>query len=305
MGLLIAAEHLYRHYGRYCAVQDVSFTLEKGQVLGFLGANGAGKTSIMQMLSGNLAATSGQIRINGFDIQKQAKLAKACLGYLPDTPPLYRELTVDEFLAYCGRLHGLNQPALSKAVSLAKDRCGLTDVGKRLIANLSKGYQQRIGIAQAIVHNPAVIILDEPTVGLDPLQIRSIRALIRELGNDHGVILSTHILSEVQESCSHVQIIHQGQLVMSESIAGLNARMDTSVLLVSTQHKAEDLAPLAAIPGVVAIDRLDNHRLRIQHSLSANPGPAIAETIIAAGWGLQEITPIKQSIEDIFIRVTN
>ncbi len=304
MGLLIAAEHLYQHYGRYCAVQDVSFTLEKGQVLGFLGANGAGKTSIMQMLSGNLAATSGQIRINGFDIQKQAKLAKACLGYLPDTPPLYRELTVDEFLAYCGRLHGLNQPALSKAVSLAKDRCGLTDVGKRLIANLSKGYQQRIGIAQAIVHNPAVIILDEPTVGLDPLQIRSIRALIRELGNDHGVILSTHILSEVQESCSHVQIIHQGQLVMSESIAGLNARMDTSVLLVTTQRQA-DVACLKAIPGVVDIDCLDAQRLRISHSLSANPGPAIAETIIAAGWGLQEITPIKQSIEDIFIRVTN
>jgi len=304
MGLLIEAKHLFRHYGRYCAVQDVSFTLQKGQVLGFLGANGAGKTSIMQMLSGNLAATSGQIRINGYDIQKQAKLAKACLGYLPDTPPLYRELTVDEFLAYCARLHGVNQPALSNAVSLAKDRCGLTDVGKRLIANLSKGYQQRIGIAQAIVHNPAVIILDEPTVGLDPLQIRSIRALIRELGSAHGVILSTHILSEVQESCSHVQIIHQGQLVMNESIASLNARMDTSVLLVSTQHKV-DLPRLAAIPGVVAIDCLDNHHLRIQHSLSANPGPAIAETIIAAGWGLQEITPIKQSIEDIFINATH
>ncbi|GAB6142033.1 ATP-binding cassette domain-containing protein [Methylosoma difficile] len=303
MSLLIAAEHLYRHYGKYCAVNDVSFSLAKGQVLGFLGPNGAGKTTTMQMLTGNLAASSGHIKINGFDIQRQAQQAKACIGYLPDTPPLYRELTTDEFLSYCARLHGLDSPAATLAVKQAKARCGLGEVGKRLIGNLSKGYQQRIGIAQAILHNPDIIILDEPTVGLDPLQIRDIRALIRELGADHGVILSTHILSEVQESCSHVQIIHQGQLILSESIAGLNARMDTGILLVTTQQPA-DVNRLSAIAGVNRIESLDAQRIRIHHSLTTNPSEALAETIINAGWGLQEITPAKQSMEDIFILLT-
>jgi len=303
MSYLIAAEHLCRYYGRYCAVNDVSFSLAKGEVLGFLGPNGAGKTTTMQMLCGNLAPSSGQIKINGFDLLDQPKLAKRSLGYLPDTPPLYKELTVQEFLHYCAQLHGIAKNSIAHAINNAKKRCGLADVSHRLIANLSKGFQQRVGIAQAILHNPEVIILDEPTVGLDPIQIREIRTLIRELGKDHGVILSTHILTEVQESCSHVQIIHQGQLILNESIAGLNQYMNTGSLQVTTRL-APDASVLMAIPGVSSIETMAGNRIRIHHSLTNDPTQHITETIIAAGWGLQELTPVKKSMEDIFIAIT-
>lgn len=303
MTMLIEADHLYRYYGKQCAVNDVSFTLAKGQVLGFLGPNGAGKTTTMQMLCGNLAPSAGQITINGFDLLAQPRLAKQHLGYLPDTPPLYKELTVREFLGYCGRLHSMPEPALSQALAYAEERCGLHEVSGRLIGHLSKGFQQRVGIAQAILHNPEVIVLDEPTVGLDPLQIREIRALVRELGQDHGVILSTHILSEVQESCTHVQIIHQGQLILNESIAGLNQAMDAGVLQVTTRL-APDVDVLLAIPGVTAVEKLAENQVRIHHSLAGNPVQQITETIIAAGWELQELSPVKKSMEDIFITLT-
>lgn len=303
MAALIEAEHLYRYYGKHCAVNDVSFTLTKGEVLGFLGPNGAGKTTTMQMLCGNLAPSEGRITINGFDLLDQPKSAKRYLGYLPDTPPLYKELTVQEFLHYCARLHGINKVSIADAINTAKERCGLSDVANRLIANLSKGFQQRIGIAQAILHNPEVIILDEPTVGLDPIQIREIRALIRELGRDHGVILSTHILGEVQESCSHVQIIHQGQLILNESVASLNAQMNTGTLQVTTRMQA-DTAILAAIPGVSAIETIGENRIVIHHSVSGGAVEQIIETIISAGWGLEELTPVLRSMEDIFITLT-
>lgn len=300
---LIEADRLTRYYGTHCAVDDVSFTLNKGEVLGFLGANGAGKTTTMQMLCGNLAPSAGQIKISGFDLLDQPKNAKQNLGYLPDTPPLYKELTVQEFLHYCARLHGIAKNSVTDAVNRAKERCGLGDVADRLIANLSKGYQQRIGIAQAILHNPEVIVLDEPTVGLDPIQIREIRALIRELGQDHGIILSTHILTEVQESCTHVQIIDRGRLILHENIAGLNRQMDTGTLLVATRL-APDINRLLSIPGVSAIDNLADNRIKIHHRLTGNPAEHIAEQIIAAGWGLQELTPVKRSMEDIFIGLT-
>jgi ABC-2 type transport system ATP-binding protein len=303
MGDLIEAKHLCRYYGKYCAVNDVSFSLAKGDVLGFLGPNGAGKTTTMQMLCGNLAPSSGQIKINSFDLLDQPKLAKRSLGYLPDTPPLYRELTVQEFLHYCAELHGIAKNAIAHAIGHAKERCGLTDVSQRLIANLSKGFQQRVGIAQAILHNPEVIILDEPTVGLDPIQVREIRNLIRELGQDHGVILSTHILNEVQESCSHVQIIHQGQLILNESIAGLNQYMNTGCLQVTTRLTA-DTSVLLAIPGVSSIEAIADNQIRVHHSITDDPTKHIAETIIAAGWELLELTPVKKSMEDIFIALT-
>jgi ABC-2 type transport system ATP-binding protein len=303
MANLIAVEHLSRYYGKYCAVNDVSFTLSKGEVLGFLGPNGAGKTTTMQMLSGNLAPSSGQIKINGFDLLDQPNNAKRCLGYLPDTPPLYKELCVQEFLYYCAQLHGIPANSIDHAIDNAKERCGLGGVSQRLIANLSKGFQQRAGIAQAILHNPDVIILDEPTVGLDPIQIREIRALIRELGQDHGVILSTHILSEVQESCSHVQIIHQGKLILSESIAGLNQAMNTGSLLITTRL-APDTRVLSAVPGVRSIENIAGNQLRIHYNINDDPTRHIAETIIASGWGLLELTPVKKSMEDIFIALT-
>ncbi|MEE7627033.1 ABC transporter ATP-binding protein [Methylobacter sp. Wu8] len=303
MTALIEAEHLTRYYGKHCAVNDVSFALAKGEVLGFLGANGAGKTTTMQILCGNLAPSAGQIKINGFDLLDQPKAAKLSLGYLPDTPPLYKELTVQEFLLYCARLHGIAKNSIPDSIKRAQERCGLTEVANRLIANLSKGFQQRIGIAQAILHNPEVIVLDEPTVGLDPIQIREIRALIRELGQDHGVILSTHRLTEVQESCSHVQIIDQGQLILNETVAGLNRQMDTGTLQVLTRLPS-DINKLSAIPGVNSIESISANRIRIHHSVTANPAEHIAEQIIAAGWGLQELTPVKRSMEDIFISLT-
>lgn len=303
MTTLIEAEHLYRYYGKHCAVHDVSFTLAKGEVLGFLGPNGAGKTTTMQMLCGNLAPSAGRIKINGFDLLDQPKSAKLSLGYLPDTPPLYRELSVQEFLHYCAQLHGMPRNSIASAIAKAKDRCGLNDVADRLITNLSKGFQQRVGIAQAILHNPEVIILDEPTVGLDPIQIREIRTLIRELGQDHGVILSTHILTEVQESCSHVQIIHQGRLILNETIAGLNRQMNTGTLRVTTRL-APDVAVLLTLPGITSIDKVTEHQIKIHHSMADSAAERIAETIIASGWGLQELTPIKRSMEDIFITLT-
>ena len=303
MTTLIEADHLTRYYGSHCAVNNVSFTLAKGEVLGFLGSNGAGKTTTMQMLCGNLAPSAGQITINGYDLLDQPKAAKLNLGYLPDTPPLYKELTVQEFLLYCARLHGIANNSATDAIKRAQQRCGLTDVTDRLIANLSKGFQQRVGIAQAILHNPEVIVLDEPTVGLDPIQIREIRTLIRELGQDHGVILSTHILTEVQESCTHVQIIDQGQLILNETIAGLNRQMDTGTLQIATRL-APDINSLLTIPGVSSIESITANRIIIHHSVTANPAEQIAEQIIAAGSGLQELTPVKRSMEDIFISLT-
>ncbi len=298
--LLIEAKNLSRYYASHCAVNDVSFSLSKGEVLGFLGPNGAGKTTTMQMLCGNLAPSAGEIRINGFDLLDQPKQAKQCLGYLPDTPPLYKELTVDEFLIYCAKLHGLSSKDISHALELAKTRCGLIQVSNRLITNLSKGYQQRVGIAQAIIHNPEIIILDEPTVGLDPIQIKEIRALIKELGNDHGIILSTHILSEVQESCTHVQIINQGQLILNETIEQLNQRMNTGSIKVATRT-AISLDLFSNISSINTIEELSNNHYLIHHDSSHNPIELIAEIIVNANYGLLELTPVKQTMEDIFI----
>ena len=300
---LIQVDQLYRYYGDYCAVQNVSFTLAKGEILGFLGPNGAGKSSTMQMICGNLAPTSGQIFINGIDILDSPREAKRALGYLPEIPPVYRELTVDEFLTYCAKLHGLSRGRIASALDQAKDRCGLGDVGARLIGNLSKGYQQRVGIAQAILHSPAVIVLDEPTVGLDPIQIREIRELIRELGKEHGIILSTHILPEVQESCTRVQIIHKGQLVLNDSIEGLEQQMRASSLVLETRQ-APNPDKLTYIDGVQKVVLLGATRCRIFHDKDRVPSERIAEVVVEAGWGLLELSPERRSMEEIFIDIT-
>ena len=303
MNELIQVDQLTRYYGDHCAVNNVSFSLHKGEILGFLGPNGAGKSSTMQMICGNLAPTSGQIQVGGIDILDNPKEAKRELGYLPEIPPVYRELTVDEYLLYCARLHGLPRNKTKPALDQAKERCGLTDVQDRLIGNLSKGYQQRVGIAQAILHMPAVIILDEPTVGLDPLQIREIRELIRDLGKEHGVILSTHILSEVQESCTQVQIINKGKLVLNDSIEGLEQQMRASSLVIELQ-KVPDLAQLASLTAIQKIDDLGEQRYRIFHDKEVNPAEQVAELVVNSGWGLRELTPERRSMEQIFIDIT-
>ena len=214
---LVQVENLSRFYQNYRAISHLSFTLKAGEVLGFLGPNGAGKSTTMQVITGNLAPSEGEVSIAGHDILEAPRAAKQHLGYLPEHPPVYRDASVDEYLRYCARLHRIARGQVIASVDRVKQLCGLEDVGRRLIGNLSKGYQQRVGIAQAIVHDPQVVVLDEPTVGLDPIQIREIRALIRTLGSQHSVILSTHILSEVQATCDREQIIRAGELIYSAS----------------------------------------------------------------------------------------
>jgi ABC-2 type transport system ATP-binding protein len=225
--LLAEVTRVARHYGPIQAVKDVSFTIRRGEVLGFLGPNGAGKTTTMQILSGNLAPSSGSVRIAGHDLLENPRAAKRALGYLPEQPPLYRDLTVDEYLDYCAALHRIARPERRRAREAVKEKCGLTEVGRRLIGNLSKGFQQRVGIAQAVIHLPALVILDEPTVGLDPIQIREIRTLIRDLAapregaRGHTIVLSTHILAEVEAICRRVIIINRGRKVLDTPLADL------------------------------------------------------------------------------------
>ncbi len=301
--ILVKVENLYRYYDDHCAVQDLSFELRKGEILGFLGPNGAGKTTTMQILSGNLAPSAGQILINGIDLLDQPMRAKTCIGYLPEQPPLYADLTVDEFLMYCASLNRIPRHKRQAARDLAKQRCGLKDMGHKLIANLSKGFRQRVGIAQAIIHSPAVVILDEPTVGLDPIQIREIRNLIVELGKEHGVILSTHILPEVQTVCSQVQIIHKGRLVFNDSLTGLRKRLQSTSLVITCRTMPEQ-AIIKALSGVQNVEALSDHCLRIHFKPDDNPVEAVAAEVVKRGWGLLELIPEHKSLEQIFVDLT-
>jgi ABC-2 type transport system ATP-binding protein len=300
--ILIGVEQLYRYYGHHLAVDAISFELAQGEVLGFLGPNGAGKSTTMQMITGNLAPSAGRISINGIDLLDRPRQAKAEIGYLPEQPPLYPDLTVNEYLAYCARLHRVSPAKRGQAVTRAKQRCGLGEVGKRLIGNLSKGFQQRVGIAQAILHNPAVVILDEPTVGLDPNQIRDIRSLIRELGETHGIILSTHILPEVQATCSRVQIIHRGRLVFSESMETLRRRLTGNALTLETASPL-DADVLQQAEGVTAVEVLGANRVRL-HFDSVNPADKLAACVASHGWGLVELVLDRQTLEQVFVELT-
>ena len=258
----------------------------------------------MQMITGNLAPSTGEINVCGFDLLDNAKQAKANIGYLPEQPPLYRELSVNEYLTFCAKLNRIEKTKQKAAVERAKQRCGLTEVGKRLINNLSKGYQQRVGIAQAIIHNPAIVVLDEPTVGLDPIQIRQIRALIRELAKDHGVILSTHILPEVQMTCDRVQIINKGQLVYSDNIKQLNQRMQSSSLILGLNSQPTE-EELLAIADVTSVEILNNHRYRLHHPVAQNPAERVAKVAAENNWGLFELSPEQKTLEQIFVELTS
>ncbi|MBX3631179.1 MAG: ATP-binding cassette domain-containing protein [Nitrosomonas sp.] len=239
--LTLSAKHLSRAYNRSFAVHDVTLQLEKGEILGLLGPNGAGKSTTMRMLTGNLAPSSGSIEICGIDLLDNPKSAKAHLGYLPEIPPLYMDMTVDEFLGFVAQLHRIDKKRIVHAIEDSKKQCGLTDRGKQLIGTLSKGLQQRIGIAQAIIHEPDIIILDEPTVGLDPNQIREMRQLIRALGRSSSIILSTHILSEVESSCDRVLIMNEGRIVLDQALVELRQKsMDLETIFTElTQIEAK------------------------------------------------------------------
>jgi len=299
---LVAVENLSRRYGDALAVDNVSFELRKGEVLGFLGPNGAGKSTTMQMICGSLAPSAGQITINGFDLLDKPIEAKMNIGYLPENPPVYRELTVDEYLTYCARLHRIERSKISAALQQAREHCGLGEVRQRLIGNLSKGYQQRVGIAQAIIHQPPVVILDEPTVGLDPIQIREIRELIKTLGEDRSVILSTHILPEVQATCDRVQIIKRGQLVYNGSTEELGRQGQGNRLQAAFANPPE-ASLLAQLPGCVSVDNVDGQRVTLSFE-SADFARTLVETSVHNGWQLYELIPQNSSLEDIFVELT-
>ena len=248
----LSARNLVRRFGNRSVVNGVSLELHRGEVLGLLGHNGAGKSTTLQMLTGVLLPHAGSIDICGFDLAGQPDRAKACIGYLPESPPLYRDMHVDDYLKFVARLHRMSAAQTTEALAQVKARCGLQQVGRKIIGTLSKGYQQRVGIAQAIIHNPEVIVLDEPTVGLDPAQIRDIRALIRELGDTHSVILSTHLLGEVETVCDRVEIMHHGRIIYGDSSARMmqygNGRMKLEEVFIEITGKysaqtGEEIAP--------------------------------------------------------------
>lgn len=299
MSSLISVSNLSRYYGDFCAVNNISLELAAGDILGFLGPNGAGKSSTMQMLSGNLAPSTGEIHIDGIDLLEEPKAAKAALGYLPETPPLYPEMTVREYLHYCARLHRIRSTQIAAIRNNAMQRCGLLDVQQRIIRNLSKGYQQRVGIAQAILHSPPVIILDEPTVGLDPVQIIEIRDLIKSLGENHGIILCTHILPEVQAVCNRVQIINRGRLVY---------HADMSDLLQPPSGRYEIILAKA-----VSTDELSGHEIFTEvekvcdrHFIvsSSQPAEQLTQFIVEQQWGLKAFYEKQISLEQVFVDLT-
>jgi ABC-2 type transport system ATP-binding protein len=299
---LVTVENLSRYYQKYCAIDQLSFSLQAGEVLGFLGPNGAGKSTTMQVITGNLAPSEGRVSIGGFDIIESPRQAKQQIGYLPEHPPIYREATVDEYLKYCAQLRRVEHGAITEAMAQAKTHCGLTEVGSRLIANLSKGYQQRVGIAQAIIHNPPVVILDEPTVGLDPIQIREIRSLIKTLGSERSVILSTHILPEVQATCDRVLIIREGKLIYNASIEDLKNHSKDHSIKVAFKHPPS-VDRLKAIEQVDEVEVIDNNRFRLNFS-SDSPAEFLVQQSVEQNWGLFELVPHHTSLEDLFIELT-
>jgi ABC-2 type transport system ATP-binding protein len=299
----IQARGLTRRFGSHTADSSLDLDLNRGEVLGFLGPNVAGKTTTMQMLTGNLAPSGGSIAICGIDLLAAPVAAKAKIGYLPETPPLYRELTVDEYLLLAAKLHRIPRSHCAEAVTAAKRRCGLSDAGRKLLGTLSRGFQQRAGIAQAIIHNPDVIILDEPTVGLDPNQIREIRGLIRELGGAHSVILSTHILPEVETVCDRVQILHLGNIVYSDTIAALKHSHDGRTLVLGL-HQPPGVDALARIPGVVEVRQMSPTLFQVCFDAEADATARLAAHVARHDWGLYQIAPARASIEEVFVHLT-
>ena len=302
---LIHTTALNRYYGDYHAVIDFNLTLNKGEVLGLLGPNGAGKSSTMQMLTGNISPSSGDVFINGINLIEQPEQAKGSIGYLPEQPPVYRDMTATEFLNYCAALHSIPKSQRKLFVAEALERCGLKEVPNKLIGNLSKGFQQRVGIAQAILHKPDVVILDEPTVGLDPIQITQIRQLIRQLGEDHAVILSTHILPEVQEVCDRVQIIHQGKTVFADSFKELSGRQIAKQVLVSFTQGGdkETLETLACVDTVETLSSNNKDtRFRLSYK-NQHDGSDIFQLAVKNGWVINELCPQSETLEQIFMKL--
>ncbi|MEE8184753.1 MAG: ATP-binding cassette domain-containing protein [Acidobacteriota bacterium] len=305
---MIQVEKVTKRYGDRTAVSSLSFEVNKGEILGFLGPNGAGKTTMMRILSCYLSPTLGTARVAGFDVIREPRKVKSQIGYLPETPPLYREMTVDRFLDFVGRIRGIPSRDLSGRIGKVVERCGLGAVQHRLIGNLSKGFQQRVGLAQAIIHEPPVLILDEPTIGLDPVQITEIRSLIRSLGGNHTVILSTHILPEVQKICGRVVIIHEGKLVAVDTQAGLAARLrkNDQISLLVARDQPEIGSRLESLPGVLSVRPREKvpGGYTVETDLRKDLREEVARMAVERNWGVLEIARVSLSLEEIFIRLT-
>ncbi len=304
MTLLLQATGLNHTFDANHCVKNLSINLYREQVLGLLGPNGAGKSTTMKMLTGNLAPDSGKVLINGIDLLADPKAAKRHIGYLPENPPLYRELTVREFLSFCARLHGLANKRIQPAVDDVIEHCGLQAVQRRLIGQLSKGYQQRCGIAQAIIHQPDVVILDEPTSGLDPIQIQQIRQLIRDIAREHSVILSTHILPEVEMLCDRVQIMHQGQLVFSDTLQALQSQRQHAALKVAFRS-APSVNTLANLAGITNVEMLTSQQFRLHFSPEQDPTDTLVQTAVTENWQLMQLSPEQDSLEQLFTQLVS
>jgi ABC-2 type transport system ATP-binding protein len=305
---VIHVSKLTKYYGDYAAVQDVSFDVAKGQVVGFLGPNGAGKTTTMRILAGYLTATSGQATINGFDVFWQPLEVRRCIGYMPENCPLYTDMRVREYLRFRAGLKGLSWRRRRQRIDYVLERCWLTDVRRQVIGTLSKGYRQRVGLADALLGDPAVLILDEPTAGLDPTQIRATRKLIRELGREHTILLSTHILPEVEMTCDRVIIIHKGLVAAAGSLAELQQQAGEQGVIVMEADETIDPAPIQALAGVrqVESERLaGGTRLRITTDQPGEVAQRLCALSVTHGWKVRELRPHRQTLEELFVRITS
>ena len=309
---MIEVQHLTKRYGRVTAVDDLNFRVERGEILGFLGPNGAGKTTTMRILTGYMPATEGKAVVAGFDVFDQPIEAKKRTGYLPETPPLYPEMTVREYLQFVARLKikGVSSSERRGRVDEAMKRSRVYDMADRHCSKLSKGYRQRVGLAQAILHNPEVLILDEPTAGLDPKQIIETRQLIKELAGTHTIVLSTHILPEVSQTCDRVVIINKGRVVAVDTPANLTARLRGSeTMYVQVDALGGNAASiLQSVPGVTGVSPVDTHDQATGYEVSSEKGHDVrrdlARAIVAQNWGLLELRPSRMSLEEVFLSLT-
>jgi ABC-2 type transport system ATP-binding protein len=307
---VIEVQHLTKRYGPVTAVDDISFTVERGEILGFLGPNGAGKTTTMRVLTGYMPPTEGKAVVAGYDVMEQPIEAKRRTGYLPETPPLYPEMTVREYLAFVAKIKGVPRGERKARVDDMMRKTHVHDMANRHCGKLSKGYRQRVGLAQALMHNPDVLILDEPTAGLDPKQIIETRQLIRGLAGDHTIILSTHILPEVSQTCQRVVIINRGKVVAVDTPDNLTSRLrgsETMYLQVDAGG-TDAAAVLERVSGVTRVAATDTKQQVVGYEVDSEPGRDVrrelAAAVVSRGWGLLELRPMRMSLEEIFLHVT-
>ena len=303
---MIEVKNLTRYYGTRRAINNISFQIEKGEVVGFLGPNGAGKSTTMNIISCILPASSGSAKINGFDTFEQSLEIRKVIGYLPETPPLYSDMIVADYLNFAAAVRGVDAKRISFSVDRVIEKCSLKDVGRRIIGRLSKGYQQRVGLAQAMIHDPEILILDEPTIGLDPIQIIEIRKLIHELTAEHTIILSSHILPEITQICKRVIIINEGEIAAVDSLGGLAASLRKSERLSLKVRNSENniLEQLNGLDQVISATNNEGNQYLIECALRSNLQDKIAKLALANNWGIVELKPVSMTLEDIFLKLT-